>query len=77
MLTRNSDVLIDALEQNEIDDPEIEDIEDISYDADGFKIGTIDITNIDFDEDPGEEIMFETLEGEDEFSINELRPFIE
>ena len=77
MLTRNSEVLVEALEQSEIDDPEIEDIEDVSYDADGFTIGTVDITNINFDEDPGEEIMIQTLEGEDEFSIDELRPFVE
>ena len=63
-ITRNADVLTDALEQNEIDDPEIADIEDVGYDADGFKVGTIDITNI------------ETLEGGDGFSIDELRPFI-
>ena len=36
-ITRNADVLTDALEQNEIDDPEIADIEDVGYDADGFK----------------------------------------
>ena len=42
-ITRNADVLTDALEQNEIDDPEIADIEDVGYDADGFKVGTIDI----------------------------------
>lgn len=53
-ITRNADVLTDALEQNEIDDPEIADIEDVGYDADGFKVGTIDITNINFAEDPGE-----------------------
>ena len=76
MITRNADVLTDALEQNEIDDLEIEDIEDVGYDADGFKIGTIDITNINFAEDPGKEIMLETVEGGDEFSIDELRTFI-
>ena len=75
-ITRNADVLTDALEQNEIDDPEIEDIEDVGYDADGFNVGTIDITNINFAEDPGKEIMLETLEDGDEFSIDELRPFI-
>ena len=73
MITGNADVLTDALKQNEIDDPEIE---DIGYDADGFKVGTIDITNINFAEDPGKEIILETLEGGDEFSIDELRPFI-
>ena len=75
-ITRNADVLTDALEQNEIDDPEIADIEDVGYDADWFKVGTIDITNINFAEDPGKEIMLETLEGGDGFSIDELRPFI-
>ena len=35
-ITRNADVLTDALEQNEIDDPEIADIEDVGYDADGY-----------------------------------------
>lgn len=38
MITRNADVLTDALKQNEINDPEIEDIEDVGYDADGFKV---------------------------------------
>lgn len=38
MITRNADVLTDTLEQNEINDPEIEDIEDVGYDADGFKV---------------------------------------
>ena len=76
MITRNADVLTDAIEQNEIDDPEIEDIEDVGSDADEFKVGTIDITNINFDENPGKEIMLETLEDGDEFSIDELGLFI-
>lgn len=76
MNTRNGEVLMECLEENKIADPELKDLDDICYDADGFNTGTIDITNIDFDADTEEEIMIETLEGGDVFSIDEIRPFV-